>query len=56
MNGEIGYLKNEDRGSTFWFELPLKEGDPANAVEEETAQTAKDALDGLDNIRILLYV
>ena len=54
MNGEIGYLKNDDCGSTFWFELPLKEGDPANAVEEETVQSAKDALVGLENIRILL--
>ena len=54
MNGKIGYLKNEGGGSTFWFELPLKQGDPANAIEEESPQLAKDALEGLDNIRILL--
>lgn len=25
MNGDIGYLPNEDKGSTFWIEFPLSE-------------------------------
>ena len=54
MNGEIGYIKNAQAGSTFWFELPLEEGDPAKVVEEESLESAQQLLAGMDNIRILL--
>ncbi|MEP1209950.1 MAG: PAS domain S-box protein [Rhizobiaceae bacterium] len=54
MDGEIGYLKNTDQGSTFWFELPLQPGDPTKVFEEDTEESARYALEGLNNIRILL--
>ena len=34
MDGEIGVLNNEDRGSTFWFEIPLE------VAPEPSVQTA----------------
>ena len=54
MGGEIGYYKNKNVGSVFWFELPLKLGDPAEIFDEATNADAAKHLKGLDSVRVLL--
>ncbi|MEM8750275.1 MAG: PAS domain S-box protein [Pseudomonadota bacterium] len=54
MGGKIGYAKNSNAGSTFWFELPLPEGDENTIRDEETGESAGSVLADLDTVRLLL--
>ena len=54
MNGTIGYTKNDDLGSTFWFELPLEEGDENAVKDEDGTESAAKAFTDLGSIRLLL--
>ena len=55
--GQIGAYNNEDKGATFWFELPLeqmdgcvamKSGDYLNNVEPERSEEDMQAPDSID--------
>ena len=40
MGGAIGFVGEAERGSTFWFELPVtSEADAASSVESEASET-----------------
>lgn len=54
MNGTIGFESREKEGSQFWFDLPLAKGDPSNLQYEETSEDAFAAMQGLQNLRLLL--
>ncbi len=54
MGGNIGYTKNPDSGSIFWFELPLVEGDENSIMDDDSAESAKSVLSKFDNVRLLL--
>ena len=54
MDGVIGYTKNDGDGSTFWFELPLVEGDENSIKDEEVFESTDTVLAKLDSVRLLL--
>ena len=54
MDGEIGYQNNEDKGSIFWFELPLPEGDEGSVIDDDQVDDASDVLADLEPLRLLL--
>jgi two-component system, sensor histidine kinase and response regulator len=51
MGGTMGVESQPDRGSTFWFELPLVEG----VVDEPSRQLSRElSLQSMKNIRVLV--
>jgi signal transduction histidine kinase/CheY-like chemotaxis protein len=53
MGGRIGYDKEVERGSRFWFEIPMKVVEDAGAARAD-AQARANGCAGLRGLRILL--
>ena len=58
MNGRIGVISEPQVGSTFWFELPIADGEPDDTTETftETGRHEEHEMNTSNKTRTILYI